>query len=997
MKLPPEDLRKLADLLDQVVDKADAEREAWFAALDEDGARLAPTLRQVLAGTGAPESADLAGYASEAAERHHYAAGDEVGHYRLLHEIGTGGMGAVWLAERSDGAYQRRVALKLPHASAGRGLAARFARERDILAGLEHPHIARLYDAGIDRHGAPFLALEHVVGVRIDQYCRDHALDVRRRLGLVLQVARAVAHAHSKLVVHRDLKPSNILVTADGQVRLLDFGIAKLLEGDVAAETQLTRLAGRALTPEYASPEQIQGVPIGTASDVYSLGVVAYELLTGAKPYRPTRASAAALEEAILAADPVPASQATGDPALRRALRGDLDAILAQALRKAPGDRYASVDAFAQDIERYLRGDPVLARPDGAFYRLRKFAARNRVGVGASATVAIAVVAGAGAALWQASVAREQAAVARQQADLAKKEARHARAVEGFMIDLFRTNSHQQADPLKAQQTTARELLDIGAARVSAALKDAPESQMQVLNTLSDMYVQLGLTQQATDLQRKSVDLARITHAPDDPKRADALLSYVAVIHETPRRGEIPALLAEAVATLDAAGEKTTFLRGAALQEAARYYRYEALPQGRPAADAAVAFFEAYHPERASLITCYRLAGIARLQARDYAGAETSFRAAVDAATRRGAAGPAWRVGAVADMGDAQLAQMKFGEAEVSYRQALADTLKVNGPAHPETLLTQLKVANVLLLTGRTTEGLALQTAVREGIARDPKRFRDRWRASASDLMGATLLVRGRPSEQLPLIEADVAELRATLPNSGVRLRRELQLAEVLTTLGRYPEAAPLLASAAAAWARYAGSEAGPPAANPITLARVRWSLEQGRADEALALLDDAFVAQDAVAYDVLRAAIERAHALRMLGRAAPAADAARQALADLRAQVPTHTLPQLEADALLALGRAQMTAGDLKAADASLTRALALRRTHDDPASVWRLDVQIALAECWLAQGRRQTGTALLAQTRQEVAAQAGAAPPRLASALELALAGARGDARPP
>ena len=995
MKLPADDLRKLADLLDQVVDKAGAEREAWFAALDDDGARLAPTLRQVLAGTGAPESADLANYASAAAERPRYAANDEVSHYRLLHEIGSGGMGAVWLAERSDGAYRRRVALKLPHASAGRGLAARFARERDILAALEHPHIARLYDAGIDQHGAPFLALEYVEGVRIDRYCRDHALDVRQRLGLVLQVARAVAHAHSKLVVHRDLKPSNILVTADGQVRLLDFGIAKLLEGDVAAETQLTRIAGRALTPEYASPEQIQGVPIGTASDVYSLGVVAYELLTGAKPYKPTRTSAAALEEAILTVDAVPASQATGDPATRRALRGDLDAILAHALRKAPGDRYASVDAFAQDIERYLRGDPVLARPDGALYRLRKFAARNRVGVAAAATVAVAVVAGAGAALWQASVAREQAAVARQQADLAKKEAQRARAVEGFMIDLFRTNSHQQADPLKAQQTSARELLDIGTARVSDALKDAPESQMQALNTLSDMYVQLGLTQQATDLQRKSVDIARVTHAPDDPKRADALLSYVAVIQETPRRGEIPALLAEAVAALDAAGEKTTFLRAAALMETARYSRYEALPQGRPAADAAVAFFKAHHPERASLVTCYRLAGIARLQARDFAGAEESFRAAVDAATRRGPAGPAWRVGAVADLGEAQLAQMKFAEAEASYRQSLADTLKVNGPAHPETLLTQLKVAHVLLLTGRTTDGLALQAAVHDAIDRDPKRFRDRWRANATDLMGATLLVRGRPAEQAPLIAADVAELRATLSNSGVRIRRELQLAEAWTALGRYADAAPLLASVATDWGRYAGDEAAPAAANPITLARVRWALEQGRAEEALTLLDRTFVAQGAAAYDGIRAGIERAHALRMLGQAAPAVAAAREALADLRARVPTHTLPQLEADAQLALGQAQMSAGDLAAAEASLTRALALRRAHDDPASVWRLDVQIALAECWLAQGKRHAGQALLGETRRALAAQAADVPPRIAAAVQLA--SARGGSRRP
>ncbi|MFO1322485.1 MAG: serine/threonine-protein kinase [Burkholderiales bacterium] len=951
MKLPAEDLRKLADLLDQVVDKAAAERDAWFAALDDDSARLAPTLRGVLDGTVTLETVDLvarrAGGAGEPTPaRHAYAAGDAVGPYRLLGEIGTGGMGAVWLAERSDGAYERRVALKLPHASMGRGLAERFARERHILAGLEHPHIARLYDAGVDAHGSPYLALEYVEGLPIDRYCDEHALSVRERLGLVLQVARAVAYAHSRLVVHRDLKPSNILVTAGGEVRLLDFGIAKLVAGDESDATQLTRLVGRPLTPDYASPEQVQGAPIGTASDVYSLGVVAYELLTGAKPYRLKRRSTAELEEAILTADPIPASQAADDPARKRLLRGDLDAILGQAMRKAPGDRYASVDAFAQDIERHLRGDPVHARPDSAAYRLRKFVARNRVGVGAAAIVTVALVAGAGVAWWQANEARAQAAVAHQQADVAKKEAQRARAVEGFMVDLFRTNSHQQADPLKAQQTTARQLLDIGAARVNEALKDAPESRMQMLNTLADMYVQLGLTQQAMDLQRSSIDVARIVHGPDDPKRADALLGYVAVLNETPRRSETPALLAEAAAALDAAGDRTSFVRAALLLETARYNRYEALPAARASADAAVAFFVAHHPERASLVTAYRLAGIARLQAGRYGEAEASFRSAVDTAARRGASGPAWRVGAIAELAEAQLPQMKVDDAEASLRQALADTMKVNGPAHPETLMTQLKVANLLIVTGRTSEGLAMQAAVREAIERNPARFRERWRANATELLNATTLARGRPDLLAPIIEEDVAGLRAALPNSGVRVRRELQLAEVWTALGRYADAAAQLDRVAAEWTRYTGGEAPAAASNPITLARVRWSLAQGRADEALALLDRAYVAQDAAAADAIGASIERARALRMRGDAAAAIGAANAALAELHARSPTYTLPQLEAGALQALGEAQARAGERRAAEANLARALELRREHDDPASVWRRSVQAALDE---------------------------------------------------
>ncbi|WP_377155418.1 serine/threonine-protein kinase [Roseateles sp. UC29_93] len=280
--------------------------------------------------------------------------GSSVGAYRLIAEIGRGGMGTVWLAERADGLMHRRVALKLPRLVWGDSLAERMDREREILETLEHEHIARLYDAGIDAQGRPFLAMEHVDGVPIDAYCRDRALSVRERVALLLQVMAAVGHAHARLVVHRDLKPSNILVTPDGKVKLLDFGIAKLLEGDSTQRTALTEFSGRALTLDYASPEQIRGDPLGTASDVYSLGVVAYEVLAGVRPYRLKRGSAAELEEVIASAD-VPrasniasadsassASTASGssdpwaDRSLRRQLRGDLDAILDHALKKSP-------------------------------------------------------------------------------------------------------------------------------------------------------------------------------------------------------------------------------------------------------------------------------------------------------------------------------------------------------------------------------------------------------------------------------------------------------------------------------------------------------------------------------------------------------------------------------------------------------------------------------------------------------------------------------------
>ncbi len=338
-------------------------------------------------------------------------------------------------------------------------MAERFARESEILAGLEHAHIARLYDAGVDALGRPFMALEYVQGLPIDQYCREGGLGARRRLALLLQVAEALAYAHGRLVIHRDIKPANILVTAQGHVRLLDFGIAKLMQGggDAAvAETALTRASGRALTLDYASPEQIRGEAIGTASDVYSLAVVAFELLTGSKPYRLKRGSAAELEEAIAAQDLPLASQHATTPAARQALRGDVDAIVNRALKKDVAQRYVSIDALALDIRRHLQGQRVLARPDTLAYRASRLLQRHRVqlaagavtvaafalaiGAGATALVIGALLVGLGAALWQAARARRHAAAA-------QREALHARAVQGFLADIFRSNSTARPTP----------------------------------------------------------------------------------------------------------------------------------------------------------------------------------------------------------------------------------------------------------------------------------------------------------------------------------------------------------------------------------------------------------------------------------------------------------------------------------------------------------------------------------------------------------------------
>ncbi|HEX4964810.1 MAG TPA: protein kinase [Thermoanaerobaculia bacterium] len=343
--------------------------------------------------------------------------GRRIGAYRLLAELGSGGMGTVFLAARADAEFERKVAIKLIRLGLDREeIVARFRQERQILAGLDHPNIARLLDGGATEEGLPYLVMEHVEGLPIDRYCAERDLGVRERLFLFLKVCGAVQYAHRNLIVHRDLKPSNILVTAEGGAKLLDFGIAKLLELDIAEG--LTSVGERLLTPDYASPEQVLGEPITTSSDVYSLGILLYQLLSGQPPYRVASRSQRELERVVCEEEPVPPSTALGrreagqgegtGERMRRELRGDIDNIVMTALSKEPARRYSSVEQFAEDIERHLAGRPVLARRGGRGYRLGKFLRRHRLGVSAAGTIVLLLIAGVVGIVWQAGVARAQ-------------------------------------------------------------------------------------------------------------------------------------------------------------------------------------------------------------------------------------------------------------------------------------------------------------------------------------------------------------------------------------------------------------------------------------------------------------------------------------------------------------------------------------------------------------------------------------------------------------
>src|SRR5207342_458205 len=387
---------RLSPLLDELLELTGEERAARLVRIEADDPEIGTELRKML--LLEDERPDFLAKPMVDASLFSPQAGQEIGPYRLVTPLGEGGMGQVWLAMRSDGLYERRVALKLLRPGLGdAGLRARFTRERQILARLGHAHNARLLDAGVSQDGQPYLALDYVHGEAITDYAQKHNLDLHARLQLFAQVCAAVSHAHANLVVHRDLKPSNILVTPAAEVCLLDFGIAKLLDQVTGEHTEITQTDSRAFTLHYAAPEQLRREPITTMTDVYSLGVVLYELLTDCIPYDLPRQTDAAWGEAILTAEPGRPSMAVAKLAResrllvgRRRMRmraRHLDHIILKALAKAPELRYPSVEALAQDLRRYLEGQPVQARSQGMAYRVRKYLRRHAVAVSLTAVI----------------------------------------------------------------------------------------------------------------------------------------------------------------------------------------------------------------------------------------------------------------------------------------------------------------------------------------------------------------------------------------------------------------------------------------------------------------------------------------------------------------------------------------------------------------------------------------------------------------------------------
>jgi serine/threonine protein kinase/uncharacterized protein HemY len=827
--MPPlsaERWRAISPYLDEALEIDMAQRGAWLASVCERDAEVGADLQMLLA---EHQTVHDSGFLDGAVPLARHAAltqslaGQQLGAYRLLSLIGQGGMGSVWLAERCDGRFEGRAAVKLLNiALMGRAGEERFQREGNILARVMHPHIAHLIDAGVSPTGQPYLVLEHVDGTSIDRYCDDHRLGVDARLTLFLDVLGAVAHAHANLIVHRDIKPANVLVSIDGQVKLLDFGIAKLLEGDSpwdglrAGETgALTRDGGKVLTPEYAAPEQIAGGQVTTATDIYALGVVLYVLLTGQHPAGEAVRSPASLIRAIIEVEPRRVSDAvvaTTDPAdglpdhaalcgttaarLRRTLRGDLDTIVGKALKKHAPERYASVSALADDLRRYLRHEPISARPDTLRYRTARFVRRHARAVAASAAVLLLVT--SMTAFYTVRLATER--------DRAQREAEKAEKVSELLTGLL-----TGADPYQVRamrEPTVRGLLDAGTTQVQKDLAGQPELQAEILTVLGRIYRRLGLYDKAQPLLEQAFASGTTAFGTEHVRLAQTLHDLGVVLADKGDYAAAARRLEQALAMRRRLlGEEHADV-AVTLSELGRVYQDEGFnDRAEPLQREALRIrAKVLGPDdRETAVSLSDLAAVLRLEG-DLAGAESMLQQCLEMNRKtRGDEHPNTSA-TLHDLGLIAAARGEYASAESLFRRALATHRATLGPRHPVVATTLNSLSRVLREQGRDDEAAsALQEAL--DIARPALGNEHQLVALYATNLAAVQLARHQPAAAEALLR-QVLPIRARAPGVVPGRRRTFReddwsIASIKTLLGaslvqlaRYDEAEAVLLDA---------------------------------------------------------------------------------------------------------------------------------------------------------------------------------------------------------
>jgi serine/threonine-protein kinase len=770
--------RRAGEIFDELVELAADERARRLKALVDGDPLLAREVEELLAADALasgllskPVIADRVTVAAEWNDSPAHpgpGAGDEIGPWRLERLLGAGGMGEVWQVARADGAFEQRAALKLlKRGLDSESLLRRFRAERQILARLRHPAIAHLYDGGIAADGRPYYVMEMVAGLPLLAAAEARSLSIDERVRLVLLVCDAVQAAHRALVVHRDLKPSNILVSAEGEVKLLDFGIAKLLDD---RDEDQTRAWERVMTPLYAAPEQILGEPVTTATDVYALGVVLYELLTGRLPHRREELPLAKLVEemfretverpstAVLRVASPEAERPNLDEAERerraRSLRGDLDWILLKALAREPERRYASAAALADDLRSHLEGRVVAARPDSLGYRTGTFVRRHRLGVAAAASVGLALVGGAAVALWQAREARAQATIAEAESERAREEAERARreATRSDRIAQFLKTMILEANPAHRTGSETPTLLDVlrtGAARIDQDLAGEPELRARMGIFFGDLFFTLEENDEAKRLIEQAHRIAMSEPGVEPVTVVDTFGSLGSVRYRERELDAALALFEEALDRLAAGLAAGTIPASASVQLEATLHSLFGMvlkDRGRIAeaiaqAELAIAGFER-SGDRPALAQNLTNLGVVQNDLGRYADAERNLRRALDLLIELwGEDDPRYFfVGGA--LGDVLLSRGRPDEAIPVWEKALAAARRGFEPSHSVVSTAMMSLAHAKLRAGRLAEAegelLAAAAAARGNRDRNSELL-------AEQYLGDLFLLRSEP------------------------------------------------------------------------------------------------------------------------------------------------------------------------------------------------------------------------------------------------------------
>ena len=942
------DSERFAVLFERALDVPLDDRTAWLAEVCGNDIALREKLTRLLRADAraagildAPPplmaEAIAAGSAADEAPR-------TLGPYKVLRSIGAGGMGEVWLAERNDGEFEQRVAIK-QLAWPTPGLLQRFRQERQILAHLEHPNIARLLDGGVDAQGAPYLVMEYIEGVPVTDYARTHALDLPARLRLFLQVCDAVQYAHQNLVVHRDLKPSNIFVTADGTPKLLDFGIAKVLAttGDDAA----TQTMARMLTPDYAAPEQFNGGPITTATDVYALGVVLYEVLAGVRPSRPARPDATGSSRTT---EPVPPSAAldrTTGSARRRALRGDLDRITLTALAAEPNRRYPSAAALAADIRRYLDGRPIAARGDSAMYRLRKYVRRNRYAL-ATAMFVFAVC------ITATIVSLRQASRANAQAQRAEQQMARADAVHRFLVKVFEQAS---PDASKGKAITAHDLLDKSEPLIAKELSTQPALRVDVTTLLGHLYDDIGDIAQAKELFTRAVAESADPRVPAEIK-AGSLTGLARLENDSRETDAAYAHAEQALAVATSAGS-------AGLREASdarhamnkiRVARGDSRAAEPGLRETLAADLAAFGDSNDPVAEDWQLLGTVLDELSRYDESAEAFRNAIRILRELHGDQSEAVVGANNDLGLMLLHKGDLAGAERALHDTMTTAIVLYGADTDSTWTAHSNYLRVLELQGRFREALAQRLDILDAEQKHPGEARPASLAFATNFIGADHRELGELTEAETFFRRSLAlwkQIKGTNdePSSAAPLGN---LGVTLLLAGRYDEAGEALQKAYAIENRH-----GSPTSQWVNLARG----ELGNLMRLQHQFADALHELDAAAAAVsAQAGTDRnpwiAQLMAQLGEAAlDAGDSARARLAASKALATVRKVvkpdsPRMAAP-LFAMARVELADGNAHAAELLLREALAVRDKRLPQHDPRMLELNVGLVRAVAAQGR--------------------------------------------